>query len=76
MPCELEGKDFLKNIRESKGINKSFIAKKLGIDRNTVTSLEEGQTSMKVEWLPELSFIYGMEPEKLIEQYLKSRGLE
>ena len=63
----------LKELRISKGISASFVAKKLGISRDTVRNMETGRTSPKLDWIPTLSFLYGISIEELINGYLKEK---
>lgn len=62
-------------LRESKGISISFVAETLGISRDTVKRLENGITEMRVDWLPKLSYLYGVTKEELMEGYLNERGI-
>ena len=50
----------LKNIRENKGITARKVYNALGIDSATFRSFEEGKSSMRVEWLPTLEYLYGL----------------
>ena len=51
----------VKRIRESKGISKTFIAKKLGITVQGYSNIEYGVTSLTSERLRSISFILGEE---------------
>ena len=66
----------LKELRISKGIPFSFVAEKLNIDRGTVRKLENGETELKVDWVPTLSYLYGIEKEELIKRYLEEKEEE
>ncbi len=57
----------LRTLRESKGISISFVAETLGINRDTVKRLESGITEMRVDWLPKLSYLYGITKEELMK---------
>lgn len=65
----------LKRLREKKGITISFVARKLKIDRATVRKLEEGTVNLKVDWIPILSYIYGVSNQYIFEEYLKEKGV-
>lgn len=66
----------LKELRESKGIPISFVAKKLNIDKGTVRKLENGKTELRVDWVPVLSYLYGVGEEELIKRYLEEKEEE
>ena len=65
----------LRTLRESKGISISFVAEALGINRDTVKRLESGITEMRVDWLPKLSYLYGITKEELMKEYLNERRI-
>ncbi len=65
----------LRTLRESKGISISFVAETLGINRDTVKRLESGITEMRVDWLPKLSYLYGITKEELMKEYLNERRI-
>lgn len=65
----------LKNIRENKGIPISFIARKTGLSRDTIRKIENGKTSIKLEWIPGIEKYYGVNRKDLINNYLKERGI-
>lgn len=65
----------LRTLRESKGISISFVAETLGINRDTVKRLENGITEMRVDWLPKLSYLYGITKEELMKEYLNERRI-
>lgn len=63
----------LKKLRLKKGISLSFVANKLGIDRATLRKIENQKGSLKVEWIPILSKLYGVSNNFLFKEYLKER---
>lgn len=63
----------LRKIRKERGISLSFVANKLGIDRSTLRNIENGESSLKVEWIPILSALYGVSDEFIFMGYLKER---
>ncbi len=63
----------LRKIRKERGISLSFVANKLGIDRATLRNIENGESSLKVEWVPILSELYGVSDEFIFRGYLKER---
>ena len=65
----------LKKIRENKGITACKVYNALGIDSATFKSFEDGKASMRVEWLPTLSYLYGLKQAEIIKIYTKGRGL-
>ena len=66
----------LKELRKSKGIPITFVAKKLNIDKGTMRKLENGKTELRVDWVPVLSYLYGVEEEELIKRYLEEKEEE
>ena len=60
----------LKNIRENKGITARKVYNALGIDSATFKSFEEGKSSMRVEWLPILEYLYGVKQSEIIKLYM------
>ena len=63
----------LKKLRLEKGISLSFVANKLGIDRATLRKIENQKGSLRVEWVPILSNLYGVSRNFLFNEYLKER---
>ena len=63
----------LKNIRENKGITARKVYNALGIDSATFKSFEEGKSSMRVEWLPTLEYLYGLKQSEIIKLYMNGR---
>ena len=63
----------LKNIRENKGITARKVYNALGIDSATFKSFEEGKSSMRVEWLPTLEYLYGLKQSEIIKLSLNGR---
>ncbi|MDU7069188.1 MAG: helix-turn-helix transcriptional regulator [Clostridium perfringens] len=63
----------LKKLRIEKGISLSFVASKLGVDRATIRSVENKKGSLRVEWVPILSKLYGVSNSFIIKEYLKER---
>lgn len=63
----------LKELRKNKGISMSFVAKKLGINRDTLRKLETGETMLRADWIPILSEIYGIKNEYILKGYLKEK---
>lgn len=63
----------LKKLRLNKGISLSFVASKLGVDRATLRNVENGKGSLRVEWLPVLSGLYGVSSTFIVKEYLKDR---
>lgn len=63
----------LKELRESKGIPASFVAEKLGISRETLRSMEAGEVSPRLDWIPILSFLYGVTVEEIVKKYFKEK---
>ena len=58
----------MKELRTSKGISVSFVAKKLGISRNRLYKIENGETTLPAEFIPVLSYLYGVTPDEIIER--------
>lgn len=65
----------MKDIRINKGIPASFVYNKLGIAKDTFEKMESGQTSLRVEWLPVLSEVYGLSIKDLINMYFEQKKL-
>ena len=63
----------LKNIRVNKGITARKVYNALGIDSATFKSFEEGKSSMRVEWLPTLEYLYGLKQSEIIKLYMNGR---
>lgn len=63
----------LKKLRKSKRRTAVEVAKKLGITRDTLRALENGGTSLRVDWLPTLSKLYGVSQMEIVKSYLKER---
>ncbi|NGT67491.1 helix-turn-helix transcriptional regulator [Clostridium perfringens] len=63
----------LKELRLDKGIPLSFVACKLGVDRATLRNVENGKGSLRVEWIPILSELYGVSNNFIFKGYLKER---
>ena len=65
---------FLKNLRESKKIKAIDVYRKLRIDKATFNNLENGRTSLKTEWIPILSRLYGVSQLSIYQGYLKEKA--
>ena len=66
----------IKSIRESRKISARKVYTALGIDKTTFRKVENRQASLKAEWLPIMSDIYGLSKERLLEIYLNERWLK
>ena len=58
----------MKELRRSKGITATFVAKKLGISRDRLSRIENGDSSLPAEFIPVLSYLYGVTPDEIIER--------
>ena len=65
---------YLKNLRESKKIKAIDVYRKLRIDKATFNNLENGRTSLKTEWIPILSRLYGVSQLSIYQGYLKEKA--
>lgn len=59
----------LEELRKKNGLSRTFVADKLGIHRDTVKSLEEGETELRVSWLLILSKLYHVKESILLKDY-------
>lgn len=63
----------LEELRKKNGLSRTFVADKLGIHRDTVKSLEKGETELRVSWLLILSKLYHIKESTLLKDYLNER---
>ncbi|ADL53261.1 helix-turn-helix domain-containing protein [Clostridium cellulovorans] len=61
----------LRQLRESKGIPVTFVAKKLGIARDRLRRIEDGEVMLPAEFVPILCDLYGISQTELIERRVK-----
>lgn len=64
----------LEELRKKNGLSIKFVADKLGIHRDTLKSLEKGETELRVSWLLVLSDLYHVKKVKLLKEYSKEKG--
>lgn len=62
--------ELLKNTRKNKGITISFISKQTKLSRDTIRRIENGKSSIKIEWLPLLESAYKLNRNVIITSYL------
>lgn len=58
----------LKTLRTRKGITLSFVAEKLNISRDRLRRIENGKSSLPVEFVPVLSNLYGVDTKEILER--------
>lgn len=63
----------LEELRKKNGLSRTFVADKLGIHRDTVKSLEKGETELRVRWLAILSELYHVKEFQLLQEYLNEK---
>lgn len=63
----------LKELRKNKGISSVFIAKKLGISRDRLRRIENGISELPLDFVPEMSNMYGVTRDEIIECYFITR---
>lgn len=63
----------LKELRLNKGISLSFVASKLRVDRATLRNVENGRGSLRADWIPILSSLYGVSNNFILKEYLKDK---
>lgn len=61
----------LEELRTSKGITCTFVAKHLKIDRGTLRRIEKGEAALPAEFIPFLSSLYGVTYKEIIEGRVK-----
>lgn len=57
----------LKNLRISKGITSTFVANTLNISRDRLRRIEENQVMLPVEFIPNLSKLYGVTCKQIMD---------
>lgn len=60
----------VRQIRQSKGITQTFVAKQLGVTVQTFNSYEKGRTQLKVDTLKRIAEILDEPIENFFEQKL------
>ncbi|MGN1358703.1 MAG: XRE family transcriptional regulator [Bacilli bacterium] len=65
---------FLRDLRKAKKIKAIDVYNALGIDKHTLKKLEEGKTSLRADWIPQLSLIYNIEEKEIYEKYIEERS--
>jgi len=66
-----KGDKNLEELRTSKGITATFVAKKLKISRDRLRRIENGEVYLPTEFIPILSTLYGVTNNKIIERRIK-----
>ena len=61
----------LKELREGKGITKTFVANKLNISRDRMGRIESGEVTLPAEFVPVLAKLYNTNYNDIIEWRVK-----
>ena len=57
----------LKEVREEKGLSQKVVAEKIGINRVTLSNIENGKRKLDAVTLYKLSKLYNVDPYKLMD---------
>lgn len=63
----------LKELRKNKGITSVFVSKKLGISRDRLRRIEQGVSELPVDFIPQMSNLYGVSKDEIFECYFRTR---
>jgi len=61
----------MKQLRKSKGITATFVANQLGISRDRLARIENGEVTLPTEFIPTLAELYGVSNEEIIKRRIK-----
>lgn len=53
------------------GLSQEFVADKLGIHRDTLRKIENGNGSLKLEHLPIISELFNVEYERILNEFTR-----
>lgn len=70
-------RDYLKELRESKGLSQQNVADSIGITRQYYQQIENGkrQKNMDVSLVVQLSNLFGISPEAIINEEQKRAAM-